>query len=94
MRRARATSRIDEEEDLQYILEEMSEGEKEGGVGASVGGRTDSHSRKTSSTSGPQETKSKDGDSKVLLSPPATKVRCSSAHRWGLCIPVSLLELH
>ncbi|XP_063842119.1 inositol hexakisphosphate and diphosphoinositol-pentakisphosphate kinase 2-like isoform X8 [Scylla paramamosain] len=73
MRRARATSRIDEEEDLQYILEEMSEGEKEGGVGASVGGRTDSHSRRTSSTLGPQETKSKDGDSKLLLSPPAAK---------------------
>ena len=94
MRRARATSRIEEEEDLQYILEEMSEGEKEGGVGASVGGRTDSHSRRTSSTSGPQETKSKDGDSKVLLSPPTAKVRCLSTHTWSFCVPVSLLEQH
>lgn len=73
MRRARATSRIDEE-DLQYILEEMCEGEKEGGLGANLGGRVDSQSRRTSSSSGPTETRSKEGESKVLLSPPA-KVR-------------------
>ncbi|XP_050725951.1 inositol hexakisphosphate and diphosphoinositol-pentakisphosphate kinase 2-like isoform X8 [Eriocheir sinensis] len=69
MRRARATSRIDEE-DLQYILEEMCEGEKEGGLGASLGERVDSQSRRTSSSSGPTETRSKEGESKVLLSPP------------------------
>lgn len=73
MRRARATSRI-EEEDLQYIWEEMCEGEKEGGLGASLGGRVDSQSRRTSSSSGPAETRSKEVENKVLLSPPA-KVR-------------------
>lgn len=73
MRRARGTSRIDEE-DLQYILEEMCEGEKEGGLGASLGGRVDSQSRRTSSSSGHTETRSKEGESKVLLSPPV-KVR-------------------
>ena len=77
MRRARATSRIEEEEDLQYILEEMCEGEKEGGVGAGLGGRVDSHSRRTSSSSVPPETKDKDSESKVLLSPPKVKVRQS-----------------
>lgn len=73
MRRARATSRIDEE-DLQYILEEMCEGEKEGGLGASLGGLVDSQSRRTSSSSSIAEQRSKEGESKVLLSPPV-KVR-------------------
>ena len=80
MRRARAASRIDEEEDLQYILEEMCEGEKESRAGTSVSGSEDSESHRTSSTSDPADPASKDGDGKMLLSPPIVKVRELQAH--------------
>lgn len=82
MRRARATSRIDEEEDLQYFMEEIAdrsfEGEKEGNdddkkgrLGTSVGGCMSNLSHTPASSSDHVETRDIDNESKVLLTPPA-----------------------
>ncbi|XP_042241884.1 inositol hexakisphosphate and diphosphoinositol-pentakisphosphate kinase 2-like isoform X3 [Homarus americanus] len=85
MKKARATSRIDEEEDLQYVMEEIAErtfegvkegkeGDKKGKLGASMRGCESNLSHISSSPSSCLvESSDIYNENKVLLSPP-TKV--------------------